>query len=132
MVRANRDGALNAAAVYVADPRRNVQSHLESTFFLERGSKIPGVRRWVRRHPGRRLGGSIQVDAAAAGAGGVTLVWLHAQRDVNTYAWIELATTHHYALPRGIQISGLRDDDTLSIIPFGHGARRVGGRVWDG
>ena len=69
MVRANRDGALNAAAVYVADPRRNVQSHLESTFFLERGSKIPGVRRWVRRHPGRRLGGSIQVDAAAAGAG---------------------------------------------------------------
>ena len=66
------------------------------------------------------------------GAGGVTLVWLHAQRDVNTYAWIELATTHHYALPRGIQILGLRDDDTLSIIPFGHGARRVGGRVWDG
>ena len=70
--------------------------------------------------------------AAAAGAGSVTLVWLYAQRDVNTYAWIELATAHHYALPRGIQISGLGDDDTLSVLPFGHGARRVGGRVWDG
>ena len=126
MVGANRDGALNAAAVYVADPRRDIQSHFESTLLLERGSKISGVRRWVRRHPGRRLGGSIQVDAATTGARGITLIWLHTQRDVNTYAWIELATSHHYALPQRIQIAGLGDDDTLSVIPFGHRARRVG------